>query len=320
LTSNATTIIRGVKDNSSEDKNTLITYIGTNSTSDLIKPTQSKVTITGCPASIEPRLVNYKCNQLWELCFRNEMVESLPKGLPNLGATSVRVLLTPKQWERLQPELNPTTRLYVEGEPAVSIDACDMTAFMKVVCTRITTLAAEQAKKEALTHGLDYIGNATNLSLNHVLAQTPKLSPSRHPQLINIAQARPTRTTMALSGNLTPLSDNPRVINRGRDQQLIELVFDNQMSNKLPKGLPNLGNTQVVVWVTGKQWRTFQKNSQSLGINSDIANHSRIIIEGEVATSVTKNLEPFLRLLCVRLSSPELEKARRELLQMLAIS
>jgi hypothetical protein len=193
-----------------------------------------------------------------------------------------------------------------------------MTAFIKVVCTRITTLAAEQAKKEALTHGLDYIGNGNNFGLNHLLTQTSKLS-QPHP-LIDIAHARPTRATMTLSGNLAPLSDNPRVINRGRDQQLIELVFDNQMSNKLPKGLPNLGNTQVVAWVTGKQWRTFQKNNQTLGINSDLANHSRIIIEGEIATSVTKNLEPFLRLLCIRLSSPELEKARRELLQMLAIS
>jgi hypothetical protein len=87
---------------------------------------------------------------------------------------------------------------------------------------------------------------------------------------------------------------------------LVELVIKVEMNTALPKGLPNLGTTRVVVWCTEKQ---FNK------IKNTITQESRFVIEGEPAVGVSVgakgDMQPFLRVICLKLTTIELEQALR---------
>lgn len=84
---------------------------------------------------------------------------------------------------------------------------------------------------------------------------------------------------------------------------LIELTFRSEISPNMPKGLPNSGSTEIKVWCTEKQWRKV-----SLGLQPD----DRFIIEGEVLTGVNRELEPFVRVLALRLTTARIEQAVRD--------
>ena len=83
---------------------------------------------------------------------------------------------------------------------------------------------------------------------------------------------------------------------------LVELVIQTEMSQSLPKGLPNLGATKVVVWCSEKQYNK---------IKDDLTSQSRLIVEGEVGAAVGADFVPFIRVVCLRLTTVELDQARR---------
>ena len=108
------------------------------------KPSRGKVTITGTLAAA-PKRDSEK--GLVELAFGIEMSAGLPKGLPNLGTSRVTVICTVKQFEKLAETtpITPQTRFLVEGEPSPAINR-ELQPFLKVICLRLTTLEAEQAR------------------------------------------------------------------------------------------------------------------------------------------------------------------------------
>jgi uncharacterized NAD-dependent epimerase/dehydratase family protein len=79
-------------------------------------------------------------------------------------------------------------------------------------------------------------------------------------------------------------------------------VIKSEMNPGLPKGLPNLGDTRIVVWCTEKQ---FGKISETLKLES------RVIAEGEIAAAVGADLTAFVRLICLKLTTVENEQALR---------
>jgi len=83
---------------------------------------------------------------------------------------------------------------------------------------------------------------------------------------------------------------------------IIELVLKSEMNQGLPKGLPNLGSTRVVVWCTEKQFNKIKKT---------VTPESRFIAEGEMAAAVGADLTPFVRLICMKLSTVEYDQALR---------
>ncbi len=109
---------------------------------------------------------------------------------------------------------------------------------------------------------------------------------------------KPARAKVNLSGNLV---GTPRLNPQGLEG-LIELTFLSEMMPTLPKGLPNLGSTKIVVWCTQKQ---FSK------IKDTLKPDSRLIVEGELSVGVAKDLSPFARVICTKLSTVELEQAQR---------
>ncbi len=113
------------------------------------------------------------------------------------------------------------------------------------------------------------------------------------------AAPKPTSGTLKIVGTL---SGKPKM--RPNNQEgVVELVFKTTMKQGLPKGLPNLGSTRVVVWCTDKQYAK---------VKASITPQSRFIIEGEVAAAVGADLNPFIRVICMKLSTVELEQALRD--------
>ena len=108
------------------------------------KPSRGKVTITGTLAAAPKRDTD---KGLVELAFGIEMSAGLPKGLPNLGTSRVTVICTIKQFEKLAETttITPSTRFLVEGEPSPAVNR-DLQPFLKVICLRLTTMDAEQAR------------------------------------------------------------------------------------------------------------------------------------------------------------------------------
>jgi hypothetical protein len=98
-----------------------------------------------------------------------------------------------------------------------------------------------------------------------------------------------------------PLAAKPKHQPNGQ-LGLVELVIKAEMNPALPKGLPNLGATRIVVWCTEKQ---FNK------IKNTITPESRFVIEGEPAVGVGADLKAFLRVICLRITTIELEQALR---------
>ena len=108
------------------------------------KPSRGKVTVTGTLAAAPKRDAE---KGLVELVFQIEMTPTLPKGLPNLGTSRVTVICTIRQFEKLAETttITPQTRFLVEGEPSPAVNR-ELQPFLKVVCLRLTTLDAEQAR------------------------------------------------------------------------------------------------------------------------------------------------------------------------------
>jgi len=128
----------------------------------------------------------------------------------------------------------------------------------------------------------------------------PAIVPSSLPEPVTlpITGPKPARAKVNLSGNIV---GSPRLNPQGLEG-LVELTFMSEMMPTLPKGLPNLGSTKIVVWCTQKQ---FSK------IKDTLKPDSRLIVEGELSVGVAKDLSPFARVICTKLSTVELEQAQR---------
>lgn len=112
------------------------------------------------------------------------------------------------------------------------------------------------------------------------------------------AADKPARSKITVTGRL---SGPPKLNPQGREG-LVELVLETEMSQALPKGLPNLGATRTVVWCTQKQYNK---------VKDTLTPQSRLLIEGEPAPAVSSDFKPFLRVICLRLTTLELEQAQR---------
>jgi hypothetical protein len=108
------------------------------------------------------------------------------------------------------------------------------------------------------------------------------------------AKPRPSRIKATVTGTLT---EKPVY----RQDGVIELAFQTEMNEGLPKGLPNLGSSWVLVWCNQRQW-----NKVKEAIQPD----SRLIAEGEACPQVTEDGQAYIVVICTRLTTPELEQAR----------
>ena len=110
-----------------------------------VKAGRAKVTVIGTVAG-RPKLNPQNQVGLVELVIQTEMSQSLPKGLPNLGATRVVVWCSEKQYNKIKDSLTPQSRLIVEGEAVAAVGA-DFVPFIRVVCLRLTTVELDQARR-----------------------------------------------------------------------------------------------------------------------------------------------------------------------------
>lgn len=110
------------------------------------KPTRSTIKIIGSVVR-KPKYEPNGMVGIVELEFKVEMSQSLPKGLPNLGTTRAVVWCSQKQYEKIKNTVTPQTRFLVEGEPSAAIRATDETAFLKIICLKLSTLEIEQAMR-----------------------------------------------------------------------------------------------------------------------------------------------------------------------------
>jgi hypothetical protein len=90
----------------------------------------------------------------------------------------------------------------------------------------------------------------------------------------------------------------------GSQVALIELELESEMNSGLPKGLPNLGKSRVVVICNQKQWNKVKDIYEANPL-------TRLIIEGEPTAAIRSDFTPFLKVICVRLTSVEQEQAAR---------
>jgi len=278
-----------------------------------IKPTRTKVVVNGTLTASPKTIKQSSGQEILELVFESEMSETLPKGLPNLGSTRVVVWATPKQWAKVKDEVTlGSTRLLVEGEASAGVVFKDKTAFLKIICTRLTTLEMEQANKKGQAQGENDGSAVAAASPANFVVAAAAVIPATTPSATSApARAKPTRTKFTIVGQLAPGSQ-PKIISRNAGGELVELVFDAEMNpNTLPKGLPNLGRVRVVAWATPKQWNKVAAAAATVGSNASGSDMGKLIVEGEVAAAVTRDLEPFLRLVVTRLTTPELEVQSR---------
>jgi hypothetical protein len=118
------------------------------------------------------------------------------------------------------------------------------------------------------------------------------------PKAANPGKPKPARANLKVVG---PLVGKPKHQPNGQ-VGIVELVIKSEMNTALPKGLPNLGSTKIVVWCTEKQ---FNK------IKNTITAESRFVIEGEPYATVGADLKAFLRVVCLKLTTIEIEQALR---------
>lgn len=83
---------------------------------------------------------------------------------------------------------------------------------------------------------------------------------------------------------------------------VLQLTFDVEMSTSMPKGLPTLGRSRVVVLCTEKQYRPIAAAGGVTG---------RMLVEGEVAPTLSAAGKPIQVLVCTRLTTLDLEQAKR---------
>jgi hypothetical protein len=134
-----------------------------------------------------------------------------------------------------------------------------------------------------------------NPPVTNVSGSNQKENPTSQPTI-----NKPGKVKATLIGNLM---SSPKVNPNGKEG-LVELNFKVEMSQALPKGLPNLGESRVVVWCTQKQFNKLKEATT-------ITPQTRFLIEGEPMPAVGSDLSPFLRLICIRLTTVELEQAKR---------
>ena len=166
------------------------------------------------------------------------------------------------------------------------------------------------------------VAQAANQGQSKSSVEKKALAPSTAPKATNITQptaqssekkatqpteavstpssnvAKPARATLKVVGTLV---GKPKPQPNGQ-VGIMELVLKSEMNPGLPKGLPNLGSTRIVVWCTEKQ---FNK------IKNTITAESRIIAEGEMVAAIGTDLLPFVRLICLKLTTVEYEQALR---------
>lgn len=123
--------------------------IGSRGTNEGSKPGRIKATVVGNITG-SPKFNPHNQTGLVELQFTVEMSQSLPKGLPYLGASRVVVWCTKKQYEKVVAAETATatlsqTRFLIEGEPVPAVGA-DLTPFLRLLCTRLTTVELEQVR------------------------------------------------------------------------------------------------------------------------------------------------------------------------------
>ena len=109
---------------------------------------------------------------------------------------------------------------------------------------------------------------------------------------------KPTRAKMTIIGTLAGAPRNDAAAG------LVELEFAVEMNSALPKGLPNLGKSRAVAICTRKQ---FDKIAEA----QPITPQTRFIVEGEGAPAVNRDLQPFLKVVCIKLSTVELDQTAR---------
>ena len=110
------------------------------------------------------------------------------------------------------------------------------------------------------------------------------------------AKPKPSRGKVTITGTL---AGAPK---RDAEKALVELVFGIEMSATLPKGLPNLGTSRVTVICTIKQ---FEKLTETTSITPQ----TRFLVEGEPSPAVNRELQPFLKVVCLRLTTLNTEQA-----------
>lgn len=109
---------------------------------------------------------------------------------------------------------------------------------------------------------------------------------------------RPNRLKATVVG--TPLG--PPAPSPGGMPGLLQILFAVEMTAELPKGLPNLGKSRVVVFCTEKQYNRVKEH---------LTPTSRLIIEGEAAPILDAQGKPIVCLVCLKMTTPELEQAGR---------
>jgi hypothetical protein len=114
-----------------------------------IKPSRGKVVITGSPRpDSQLKVAPQGLAGVLELLFEIEPGANPAKGLPVLEKTLVRVWFTDKQYHKIKDSLNPASRYLIEGEIGAGINSQDFQPFIRVLCTRLTTIELEQEAKQ----------------------------------------------------------------------------------------------------------------------------------------------------------------------------
>lgn len=114
----------------------------------VVKPSRGKVVITGrLRAGSQPKAAPQGLAGVLELLFEIEPGANPPKGLPVLEKTLVKVWATEKQYNKIKDSLTAASRYLVEGEIGAGINSQNFQPFIRVICTRLTTLELEQENK-----------------------------------------------------------------------------------------------------------------------------------------------------------------------------
>jgi hypothetical protein len=144
---------------------------------------------------------------------------------------------------------------------------------------------------------------------------TPPASPKEAPaqaEALGKPETKPMPTQGQPPGALKPsrikgtvigtLEGKPKLNPQGQ-RDVVELNFKAEMNNPLPKGLPNLGTTPVVVWCNTRQWAK---------VADIVKPDTKFNIEGEIAAGVKADMTAFIRIICMNLTTAELEQAKRQ--------
>lgn len=114
-----------------------------------VKPSRGKVVITGSPKpGSELKVAPQGLAEVMELMFEIEPGANPAKGLPVLEKTLVKAWFTAKQYNKIKDSLNPNSRYLIEGEIGAGINSQNFEPFIRVICTRLTTIELDQEAKQ----------------------------------------------------------------------------------------------------------------------------------------------------------------------------